>query len=87
VGPEAQTADCPLEKWFRDAKIYQIFEGTAQIQRLVIARMQAAEYAERLQFAKQVAATNGSEPVMSQAPGNAPSETPAATERETVTTS
>ena len=43
--------DCPLEKWFRDAKIYQIFEGTAQIQRLVIARMQAAEYAERLQFA------------------------------------
>ena len=51
VGPEAQSMDCPLEKWFRDAKIYQIFEGTAQIQRLVIARMQAAEYAERLQFA------------------------------------
>ena len=40
VGPEAQSTDCPLEKWFRDAKIYQIFEGTAQIQRLVIARMQ-----------------------------------------------
>jgi acyl-CoA dehydrogenase len=82
VGPEAQTMDCPLEKWFRDAKIYQIFEGTAQIQRLVIARMQAAEYAERLQFAKQVAATNGA--VVSQAPGNAPSETPAAAERQTV---
>ena len=61
VGPEAQSTDCPLEKWFRDAKIYQIFEGTAQIQRLVIARMQAAEYAERLQFAKDVAPaqTNG----------------------------
>ena len=42
VGPFAQTMDCPLEKWFRDAKIYQIFEGTAQVQRLVIARMQAA---------------------------------------------
>ena len=55
VGPEAQSMDCPLEKWFRDAKIYQIFEGTAQIQRLVIARMQAAEYAERLQFAQDVA--------------------------------
>ena len=55
VGPEAQSTDCPLEKWFRDAKIYQIFEGTAQIQRLVIARMQAAEYAERLQFAADVA--------------------------------
>ena len=38
----AQT-DCPLEKWFRDAKIYQIFEGTAQVQRLVVSRMQAAE--------------------------------------------
>lgn len=27
-----------LHKWFRDAKIFDIFEGTAQIQRLVIAR-------------------------------------------------
>jgi acyl-CoA dehydrogenase len=73
VGPEAQSMDCPLEKWFRDAKIYQIFEGTAQIQRLVIARMQAAEYAERLEFAKQVATQNGNG-VIEQAPGNAPSE-------------
>src|SRR3712207_435834 len=40
VGPFAQTAECPLEKWFRDAKIYQIFEGTAQVQRLVVSRMQ-----------------------------------------------
>jgi alkylation response protein AidB-like acyl-CoA dehydrogenase len=46
VGPFAQTMDCPLEKWFRDAKIYQIFEGTAQVQRLVISRMQAQQYAE-----------------------------------------
>jgi alkylation response protein AidB-like acyl-CoA dehydrogenase len=83
VGPEAQSTDYPLEKWFRDAKIYQIFEGTAQIQRLVIARMQSAEYAERLEFAKQVAQSNG---VVSQAPGNAPSETPAAAEREHATT-
>ena len=44
VGPYAQTTDCPLEKWFRDAKIYQLFEGTAQVQRLVISRMQAAEH-------------------------------------------
>jgi len=43
VGPEAGSPDHPLEKWFRDAKIYQLFEGTAQIQRLVIARMQTAE--------------------------------------------
>ena len=38
VGEEAQSTEYPLEKWFRDAKIYQIFEGTAQIQRLVISR-------------------------------------------------
>jgi alkylation response protein AidB-like acyl-CoA dehydrogenase len=55
VGPYAQTTDCPLEKWFRDAKIYQLFEGTAQVQRLVISRMQAREYQERLATAAEVA--------------------------------
>jgi hypothetical protein len=79
VGPDAQSTDCPLEKWFRDAKIYQLFEGTAQIQRLVIARMQTTEYAERLGFAQDVAAkalANGSSngAVVAQAPGSAPSE-------------
>jgi acyl-CoA dehydrogenase len=43
VGPEAGSTDHPLEKWFRDAKIYQLFEGTAQVQRLVISRLQVAE--------------------------------------------
>jgi acyl-CoA dehydrogenase len=47
VGPYASTTDCPLEKWFRDAKIYQLFEGTSQVQRLVISRMQRAEYRGR----------------------------------------
>ena len=56
VGPYAQTTDCPLEKWFRDAKIYQLFEGTAQVQRLVISRMQAKEYRERLEWASGIAA-------------------------------
>ncbi len=56
VGPIAQTADSPLEKWFRDAKIYQLFEGTAEIQRLVISRMQAAEYRERFKEGVEVAA-------------------------------
>ena len=54
VGPYAQTTDCPLEKWFRDAKIYQLFEGTAQVQRLVISRMQRREYQERLKEAAEV---------------------------------
>jgi acyl-CoA dehydrogenase len=56
VGPFAATAECPLEKWFRDAKIYELFEGTAEIQRLVISRMQAAEYRERLIEAAAIAA-------------------------------
>jgi acyl-CoA dehydrogenase len=56
VGPAAQTTDLPLEKWFRDAKIYQLFEGTAEIQRLVISRMQAAEYRERLRNGADIAA-------------------------------
>lgn len=30
--------DYPVEKLFRDAKIYQIYEGTSQIQRLIISR-------------------------------------------------
>ena len=64
VGPFAQSTDCPLEKFFRDAKIYQIFEGTAQVQRLVISRMQRTDYGRRLTEA-------GSE-VLEQAPGNAP---------------
>jgi acyl-CoA dehydrogenase len=56
VGPDAWSTEHPLEKFFRDAKIYQLFEGTAEIQRLVISRMQARDYAERLQFGAEVAA-------------------------------
>jgi acyl-CoA dehydrogenase len=56
VGPYAATRECPLEKWFRDAKIYELFEGTAEIQRLVISRMQVADYSERLLEAAAIAA-------------------------------
>ena len=56
VGTFAMSADCPLEKWFRDAKIFQLFEGTAEIQRQVIARMQVAEYGRRLAEGLEVAA-------------------------------
>jgi acyl-CoA dehydrogenase len=61
VGPYAYTRECPLEKWFRDAKIYELFEGTAEIQRLVISRLQVAEYSERLREAAAIA-TNGAGP-------------------------
>ena len=30
--------DFPVEKWHRDAQIYTLFEGTSEIQRLVISR-------------------------------------------------
>ncbi len=30
--------DNPVEKWYRDAKLYTIFEGTSEIQRMVIGR-------------------------------------------------
>jgi acyl-CoA dehydrogenase len=56
VGPDAWSVECPLEKFFRDAKIYQLFEGTAEIQRMVISRMQAHEYAERFAYGAEVAA-------------------------------
>ena len=56
VGPYSWNVECPLEKWFRDAKIYQLFEGTAEIQRMVISRMQAREYAERFAYGAEVAA-------------------------------
>ena len=37
-GGYGYTKEYPVEKLMRDAKIYQIYEGTSQIQRLVIAR-------------------------------------------------
>ena len=35
--------DFPVEKWHRDAKIYTLFEGTSEIQRLVISRALARD--------------------------------------------
>ncbi|HWW68072.1 MAG TPA: acyl-CoA dehydrogenase family protein [Solirubrobacterales bacterium] len=69
VGPYAWSVECPLEKFFRDAKIYQLFEGTAEIQRMVISRMQAREYAERLAYGAEVAAkTMAAEPAKEPVP-------------------
>ncbi|MBV9413043.1 MAG: acyl-CoA dehydrogenase, partial [Acidimicrobiia bacterium] len=35
--------DFPMERYFRDAKVTQIYEGTNQVQRVVIARRLLAE--------------------------------------------
>jgi acyl-CoA dehydrogenase len=37
-GGAGYVTDHPVERWSRDAKIYTIFEGTSEIQRLVISR-------------------------------------------------
>ena len=38
LGGYGYVRDYPVERWHRDAKIYDIFEGTEQIQQLVISR-------------------------------------------------
>jgi alkylation response protein AidB-like acyl-CoA dehydrogenase len=38
LGGYGYTRDYPAERYMREAKVTQIFEGTNQIQRLVIAR-------------------------------------------------
>ncbi|MCA1840617.1 MAG: acyl-CoA dehydrogenase family protein [Actinomycetota bacterium] len=42
LGGYGYIKDFPVEKWYRDAKIYTLFEGTSEIQRMVIARALSA---------------------------------------------
>jgi alkylation response protein AidB-like acyl-CoA dehydrogenase len=42
LGGYGYIKDFPVEKWHRDSKIYTIFEGTSEIQRMVIARAMLA---------------------------------------------
>lgn len=46
MGAYGYTADYPVERMFRDAKICEIGEGTSEVQRLVISRDLFREYAE-----------------------------------------
>ena len=43
LGGHGYVRDHPVEKWYRDAKLYQIWEGTNEIQRLVVARALLSE--------------------------------------------
>jgi acyl-CoA dehydrogenase len=38
LGGNGYTRDYPVERWARDAKIFTIYEGTSEIQRLIISR-------------------------------------------------
>ncbi len=38
LGPEGTSEELLLEKWYRDVKIMDIFEGSGQVQRIVVGR-------------------------------------------------
>jgi acyl-CoA dehydrogenase len=38
LGGNGYTREYPVERWHRDAKIFTIFEGTSEIQRMLIGR-------------------------------------------------
>ena len=38
LGGNGYTREYPVKRWHRDAKIFTIFEGTSEIQRMIIGR-------------------------------------------------
>ncbi|HET6874447.1 MAG TPA: acyl-CoA dehydrogenase family protein, partial [Acidimicrobiales bacterium] len=38
LGGYGYVRENPVERWHRDSKIYTIFEGTSEIQRLIVSR-------------------------------------------------
>jgi butyryl-CoA dehydrogenase len=43
-GGYGYSTDFPIERMYREAKVYTIWEGTSEIQRMVIARQLLKEY-------------------------------------------
>ena len=43
-GAYGYSTDFPIERMYREAKVYTIWEGTSEIQRMVIARQLLKEY-------------------------------------------
>ena len=43
-GGAGYTVDFPVERYFRDARVTEIYEGTSEVQRLVIARHMKRQY-------------------------------------------
>src|SRR5262249_38519603 len=48
LGGAGYTREFPVERFYRDAKVTEIYEGTSEIQRLVIARSLLGELAREL---------------------------------------
>ena len=59
LGGAGYTKDFPVERYMREAKVMQIFEGTNQIQRLVISRHLATEGALSMELTDTAAIVTG----------------------------
>ncbi|HJQ27900.1 MAG TPA: acyl-CoA dehydrogenase family protein, partial [Rubrobacter sp.] len=49
LGGRGYMNDHPVERYYRDARVTEIYEGTSEIQRLVLSRAIIKEHAESLE--------------------------------------